>query len=221
MVSNVFSIAKNIPSKIKSAIQGAISTVTSWGSDMLSKAKTAVTNVVNGIVNTFKTVVDKVKSIGGNIVEGVWNGIGNKVEWIKNKISQFKDAVLKKLKEVFGIKSPSRLMKAEIGTHLATGVAEGMTESDAPKDAVSKMKDDIINTANRDINGITIKRQIESTFSGTVSTEAGLLTKLDYIIKCLEAGKQIVLDTGVLVGETVDVFDSALMDRKAQKLRGW
>lgn len=220
MVSTVTSTAKQIPSKVKNAIKGAISNVSSWGSSMKSKAKSAMSGVVTSIKNTLGKAVSSVKSVGKNIVEGLWNGINNKVSWITNKLKGFKDSVMKSLKSFFGIKSPSRVMKAEVGEHLATGLAEGLTDSSAPTDAVKQVGEDILKSA-ESINGVTLNRQLNTTFRGSVTTDASILDKLEAISKKLDAKTQIVLDTGALVGETVSEYDKALANRKTQLARGW
>lgn len=131
LVSVVISIAKGLPGKIKTAIWTAITIVGTWGANMLSKAKDAVGKVVSGITTKFKEVVGKVKTIGGDIAKGVWNGISDKVSWIKSKIVGFKDQVLNSLKDAFGIKSPSRVMKKEVGENIALGVIEGIKSKKA------------------------------------------------------------------------------------------
>lgn len=224
IVSAIVTVAKSIPGKIKSAISGAISVITTWGSNLLTKAKSAVQKVVTGIVDKFKTVVNKVKSIGKNIVEGVWNGINDKVEWIKNKITGFKDAVLNKLKSVFGINSPSRVMRDMVGVHLATGIAEGMTDSDAPTNAIEQVKSDILKGAN-EINGITLNRQLEHTFTNNMSSGGSVadLVNLvsEYFPKLIEASnKSIYLNGKTLVGETINDIDNALGTIYAMKARG-
>ena len=65
--------------------------------------------------------------IGANLVTGLWNGIGNKVGWLKSKISGFVGNVKAWLKQFFKIGSPSRLMADEIGQWIPAGIAEGIT----------------------------------------------------------------------------------------------
>lgn len=220
LITNVINNAKSLPSKIANAINGAITIVTNWGSNMASQARNAMGNVVSGVTSKLKEIPSKVTSIGRNIVEGLWNGINDKVEWIKNKIVGFKDQVLNKLKSVFDIHSPSRLLKTEIGYRLAEGIGEGITESNAPSDAMAQMRNNILNESDG-INGITLKRQIESTFKNSNSADTGLLNRLDAILTELNKGKQIVLDTGVLVGETINDYDKALGTQSTKLARGW
>lgn len=220
LVNGVINNAKTLPSKIANAINGAITTVTTWGSNMVNRARNAMSNVVSGVTSKLKEIPSRVTSIGRDIIEGLWNGINDKVEWIKNKIVGFKDQVLSKLKSVFDIHSPSRLLKTEIGYRLAEGVGEGIIESDAPSDAMAKLRQNILSESDG-INGITLKRQIENTFKNSSGTDSGLLNRLDAILTKLDKRTQVVLDTGVLVGETIDDYDAALGTKSTKLARGW
>ncbi|MCI6649124.1 MAG: hypothetical protein MSH24_06300 [Lachnospiraceae bacterium] len=71
-------------------------------------------------------------SVGKNFVTGLWNGINNKVGWVVSKVKGFGKKVLKGLKDFFKIKSPSRVMRDEVGVNLALGVAKGI-EKGTPK----------------------------------------------------------------------------------------
>lgn len=221
MVTSVVDKAKALPDKIKNAINGAIDKIKTWANDIKIKARDGISNMVTSVVEKLKSLPAKIKSIGGDIIRGLWNGINDKISWIKNKIIGFKDQVLAKLKEVFDIHSPSRLMKKEIGFRLAEGVGEGFTESDAPTKAIDAMKNKIINGADM-VNGIKLSRQIETTFNSNTSlSNDTLLNRLDAILSAVKSGKVIMLDTGALVGETVDTYDKALNDRKTKLARGW
>ena len=57
-------------------------------------------------------------SVGKNIAEGLWNGITNKGEWLLSKIKTFAHTVTQGIKDFFGIKSPSRVMRDEVGKML-------------------------------------------------------------------------------------------------------
>lgn len=77
------------------------------------------------IVDSFKGAID----LGKNIVRGLWDGINSMGDWIGEKLKGFGDGVLNGIKDFFGIKSPSRLMRDEVGKMLGLGIASGITES--------------------------------------------------------------------------------------------
>lgn len=102
-----------------------------------------------GIKNVFKVIVDgitayvkwwignliavfnvgkKIYEIGKNIVVGLWNGISNSLSWIKNKITGWVGNVMKFIKKLFGIHSPSTVMRDEVGKYLAEGLGVGFDD---------------------------------------------------------------------------------------------
>jgi phage-related protein len=188
---------------------------------MLSKAKSAIKKVASAITDGLKSIPSKLGSIGRNIVEGLWKGISNATGWIKNKVGGFAKGILKGMKDALKIKSPSRAFRDEVGRYIAEGVGVGITDNEASAlNAVDQLSEDMITQAQK-INGVTLKRQLETTFNGSVTSDNNIVGKLDDIIEKLKLGSQIVLDTGVLVGETVKQYDNALSNRKTQVARGW
>lgn len=208
---------KSMPSKVYSAILGAIAKVTSWGASMASKAKSAASKVVSAVYNGLKSLPSKVASIGGNLVKGLWNGIGDKVGWIKSKISGFAGQVLDSLKSLFGIHSPSTETEW-MGEMLDEGLAGGMLKHiKRPVSAIQKVTSGVLDAA-QGMNGLALNRQIESNFSA--STDGGLLDKLDKILAAIERGQIIAIDGDLLVGATADRLDRRLGERRILAARG-
>ena len=211
-LDNLINNVKNLPTNVNTIFRDTINKVKEWTTNMVTTAKNAATNTFNSICNTLKGLPATMLTIGGNVVEGVWNGINNKIEWIKAQLRKFKDAVIAALKREFGIASPSKLMRDEIGNYLAEGVAVGISESDAPTDAVRDMRNDILNEA-RDINGITLERQLNTTFRSDQTftmAETGILGRLDSILRAIENGQIIAIDGEALVGATLSNIERKL-----------
>ena len=87
--------------------------------------------VWNGLKNIGKTAVEKFKSIkwldlGKNIITGIVSGLSS----VGHKINDFLLGLAKKalgaVKSFFGIKSPSRVMRDEVGKRIAEGWALGI-----------------------------------------------------------------------------------------------
>lgn len=129
-LTNVIDHIKELPSKVKEKVDAVIEKVKSFATDFVSKAKQAGSDFKDKIVNEIKELPDKMLDIGGNIVEGIWDGINNKFDWLTGKIQSFTDNVTSKLKNFFGIHSPSRVMRDEVGKFLALGIAEGITRNE-------------------------------------------------------------------------------------------
>lgn len=72
---------------------------------------------------------ERISQLGSDIVRGLWNGINNMGRWIKDKITGFGSTVLNSLKDFFKIKSPSRVLRDEVGKMIGAGLAVGITDS--------------------------------------------------------------------------------------------
>ena len=102
---------------IADGLRGAWSIVTSWAGSAISS-----------LVGAFNSAIGTVASVGTNIVQGIWNGISNGYSWITGKIKGWVSSVLDYIKSVFGIHSPSTLMRDEVGKYLAQGIGVGFEE---------------------------------------------------------------------------------------------
>lgn len=87
-----------------------------------------VPQLISTIAAALRRGLTQMASIGQELVRGLWNGISNMGAWIGQKIKGFGQNVVNKLKDFFGIKSPSTLMRDEIGKHLATGTVGGFED---------------------------------------------------------------------------------------------
>lgn len=95
--------------------------------DVISAAGTIIRTLARGLADAIPVVVHEAVSAGQNIVEGLVNGINDKAAWVKNKLKTFCSNALGAIKEFFGIKSPSRVMRDQVGKQLTAGMATGIT----------------------------------------------------------------------------------------------
>lgn len=112
--------------------------------DYLGEIANAAKGIAATIGETFREKAQEFLDIGTNIVKGIWQGISNSYEWIKEKISGWVGDVLQYIRNAFGIASPSRLMRDEVGVWIARGIGVGF--SDEMK-AVNKQIADSVNTS--------------------------------------------------------------------------
>lgn len=130
----------NLPSTLanigKSAMHGLGNTI----SGLVSYVKTAALKIASGIESAILTLPGKMLSIGKNIVQGLWDGISDMTGWVIGKIQGFGESVLGGIKDFFGIKSPSRLMRDEVGKYMAQGVGVGFEKNIPIKQMTAGMK---------------------------------------------------------------------------------
>ena len=180
-----------------------------------------IPQVIASIIKSFTQLPKMMATIGTDLVKGLWNGISDMVGWIGKKIKGFGESVLNGIKSFFGIKSPSRVFKDEVGKMLAVGLAEGIEDNaEKPMDAITALSDDLMGEANA-LNGLTLERRVNHTFSDAAATaEGGMLAKLDKIYQAIVKGQVIMLDGKALVGNTVYQYDGALGQRRILAERG-
>jgi phage-related minor tail protein len=215
-IKNVFSSVGswfgNIFKNAWTAITGAFSSVTSFFSGIWTKIKSAFSNAVSGMA-----------SIGKDIIRGLWNGINDMVGWITGKIQSFGENVLGGIKKFFGIKSPSTVMRDQVGRDLARGVGVGIEQN--ADEALDPM-DDLVS----EMTGVNIDRNISNTFRNTSVNEfGGLSERLDAVLEYLSrylpevaenASQGIYLDGDTLVGTLGGRFDAELAKQYVKKGRG-
>lgn len=97
VIQSVISFAKSIPGKVKS--------------------------FVSKIVSFFSSLPSNLLNIGKNMMMGLWNGIKGLKDWVINKIKGIGKSILKGLKGVLGIHSPSTEF-AMIGKFSVLGYTE-------------------------------------------------------------------------------------------------
>lgn len=128
----------------KQLIDGVANGVKKAGESMATAAKNAFSKFKSKI--TGSEVATELKNIGKYIIDGIVGGIKNSLSKIANIAGKIKDTLLSKLKGLFKIASPSKLMKEEVGTYIGEGIAVGIEESgqmavDAAEDVADKIAD--------------------------------------------------------------------------------
>ena len=88
-----------------------------------------IPQIITSLVNGLKGGLGKLEDVGKNLVKGIWEGISGSLQWIKNKITGWVGNVTSFIKRLFGINSPSKVFKEQIGTNLALGIGEGFSET--------------------------------------------------------------------------------------------
>nr|UVY44298.1 MAG: hypothetical protein [Bacteriophage sp.] len=129
-VSNMLSAAGRIPGQIASFLGSALSSALSFVGSFASSAIQAASQFVSNIVSGLSGLAGRVASVGSDIVHGIWSGISGAAGWLMNKISGFADNIVSGIKGFFGIHSPSKVMRDQVGKYLAEGVAVGWEKND-------------------------------------------------------------------------------------------
>lgn len=121
-------IANNLPKIIEAGIvltvklaEGLIKAIP----QLLSKIPQIISTIVKGLMNGVRSL----KDVGKNLLKGLWEGMSGLGTWLWNKVKGMLNGLTDKIKNFFGIHSPSTLFKDEIGENLALGLGEGFTDT--------------------------------------------------------------------------------------------
>lgn len=207
----------NLPSTLANIGQNAMSGFGNAISSAVGFIKSAASNIVSTIVSTISSIPGKMFSIGGNIIRGLWNGISDMTGWIIEKIGGFADSVVTSICDFFGIKSPSRVMRDEVGKYLAQGIGVGFEKNIPYEDmerasskVVSKLRiatDGITASTSHNTSGISYSRAIDRNSSEDIYRAIDKLAKLverPININTLIDGKVVAKTTAIPMSEEIE-----------------
>lgn len=130
VLTAITDILKNLPQNLlnlgKQGVQGLANGIKAYVNLVITATKTIWT----GIINVVKDLPSKMLDIGKNLVKGLWNGISDMTGWVIDKIKGFGESVLGGIKKFFGIASPSKVLRDQVGRYLAEGVGVGIEENE-------------------------------------------------------------------------------------------
>lgn len=159
LLSSIGKVFTNILNRMISENNMILSKVTSFLASLITKVREKLNSLVTNAINIIKTLPTKVTTIGTQLVTGLWNGISSKVDWVISKIRNMGSQITNAIKNVFGIHSPSKIWRKEIGQNLGLSVGLGFS------DVIDDVKDDMVN----DMNGLTASMNANVTAYGTGS----------------------------------------------------
>ena len=132
-----------------------------------------IPQIIKSMVNAFKQGVSDFGNVGKNLMNGLWNGIKNTWNGLKNKAEDLGKGIVNKFKSVFGIHSPSKLFRDEIGKNLILGVGVAFEKDDNLIDKqISDFGDDVYKKMQGAVNMETGKMA----FSGTTGSVSQILS---------------------------------------------
>lgn len=178
---------------------------------IVQKGGEIIGKVVSGITDGISRIWD----VGMDIVRGIWKGISDGFGWIKEKISGWVGNVVSFIKGLFGIKSPSTVMRDQVGKFLALGLGQGFVDE---MGNVERM----MQNAMPDVAGFVDPMDFSGSgsFGGAYGggSAGGILAEiLDLLHEIRDnMGHDIVLSDGTLAGR----MDKLLGRKALQKARG-
>lgn len=126
MTTLITELIKYIVNNLPEILKQGVAIVTSLVSGLIQAVPELLIGVGTLIVDIVKTFKDyDWLSIGRNIIEGIKQGLENAWETLKSAVTGICDRVGSAFKDFFGIESPSKWMRDEIGGNLIKGLDAG------------------------------------------------------------------------------------------------
>lgn len=157
----------------------------------IGNAVSGARNVVSSIVDALRQAPSMVLDIGKNIVSGLWQGIQNSVGWLRDKVSGWVHGIMQDIKGFFGIHSPSRLMRDEVGRYLAEGIGVGFEDEmgNVSKQMIDAMPSSDAFAQTYDLGGVAAAQQVSNGYGS-------LSNLIDALVEALQ-NVRVVLDDEV------------------------
>lgn len=147
---------------------------------IIAKIITAIPDIIKALVDGFGGYLSDMADIGLNLIKGLWNGIKDAGAWLRDKISGFFGGVVDDIKDFFGIASPSKLMRDQIGRFIAQGIYVGFNEEDPMDQIYSDLKygmrrlDNTMTLSGGYYDGIDYDKMAQATTDAFVDANIGV-----------------------------------------------
>ncbi|NCC04656.1 MAG: hypothetical protein EOM37_11590 [Proteobacteria bacterium] len=144
ILSLINAIVANLPTLL-AASADIIVAITKGVIAAIPQLLAAVPQILMALVRAFASLAPQVWDIGKNLVSGIWQGISNGTSWIFDKIKGWVGSVIKYIKKLFGIKSPSTVMREGVGKYLSFGLGDGILKyAGYAQNAMSSLMDSVM-----------------------------------------------------------------------------
>lgn len=128
-------LASNLPQLLQKGIE-MIANLAAGLIQAIPQVVAAIPQIISNVTSAFAGF--DWLSIGSNIISGIARGIANGVSAIINAAKSAAQSALRAAKNALGIKSPSRVMRDEVGKFIPAGIAVGIEDNQKTLSAAMK-----------------------------------------------------------------------------------
>ncbi len=140
---------------------------------IISTLVAAVPEIIDALIAALGDTIIEFQDMGPKIVDGLWQGIKGAWDSLTSSVTQLGSSLIKSVKEIFGIHSPSRIFRDEVGKMLDLGLAEGITGNiDEVDKAVATLNDSTMAGIESDI-------AVSTRATGSLTVDASPVTLED------------------------------------------
>ena len=212
IVSNLPEIAASLASviaQILATIAEHLPEIYQKGYELLGQVLAGIISGIPEIPGKLMEIINAIKgefekydwlSIGKNVIEGIAKGVTSAAKLIKDAALEAAKQAFQAVKDFFGIKSPSKLMRDEIGAFIPAGIAEGIEDNIG---MVTDAMDDVSAAATGTIS---------ANVRGNAAYSAGSISPMGVTINVYGAEGQ---DERVIAERVADIINTQVNMRRA------
>lgn len=185
--------------------------------DIISSLGKATCEIVKSLLKTLWDSRGEFISAGLNMMLGLGEGANNAFNSLIDTVRSICSGIIGSIKSFFQIRSPSRLMRDEIGRNIIAGEAMGIEEnSDMAIKAVRASAADVSRTFDTELayDAVTAAGTISDDYTGRDDAR-----QLDIIVDAIRS-LGLYIDGDTLVGHIADRMDTALGNNNLLQNRG-
>lgn len=197
LMNLVQGIANNLPAIVESAADIAkklIITLIEHGPQIAESGIKLIGQLVSGLIRAIPKVVEAVFTLwkkifeiwtgidwlqlGKDLISGIANGVKNYASQLWNAIKDVCRGALNSAKNFFGISSPSKVMRDQVGKWLPEGMAVGIEDNiDVVSDAMQDLTDEATGNISGSVRSVVSVQNANaaslnrSSVNGTVATD--------------------------------------------------
>ncbi len=124
----VVNFFKNLPGTLYNSGVAMFTSLKDGAWSIISGIGAWITEKFNAVLDFFVNLPSKTLEFGKNFIQGFIDGVEGMIDAVINKVKSVGESIEKKIREVLGIHSPSRVMHS-IGQFTIQGLANGMDSS--------------------------------------------------------------------------------------------
>ncbi len=149
LTEGIFKALPQLIERLPELVEKLVRALIKAAPKMLDAAVELIGQLAQGLIDGIGSIFD----VGWELIEGLVDGIKAGWEWLKSSVKSLGEGIVDFFKGIFGIHSPSKIMREEIGKNLGLGIVEGIndTVSDVEK-AMSNLSSGVEASVNPTIN---------------------------------------------------------------------
>lgn len=203
MITFIDTLGETIENETPRIVQSIIGLGENIIQGLINGLFSGITSVENAVINIGESIFDGFCSffginspstvmrddIGRYIIEGLANGLSDYKNIAVTATKNLGSSIISGIKDIFGIESPSTVMRDEVGRYIVQGIAEGITSDMSAEEAATLKAQNIVSAfkteldkMDLDLATVNLEYQLWETTTGVDASDSEkAITELEYL----------------------------------------